>query len=237
MEIIIEALDKKYEDLVVFDHFDITFEGEKIHCLFGPSGCGKTTLLNVVAGLEKMDAGIVRGLENKRCAYVFQEERLLPWRTVYENVAIVLKGKLPEAQISMKVEEVLSLVQLEAFKNHYPEALSGGMKQRVSLARAFAFEAEVLLLDEPFKGLHLELKLSLMDYVIDYWKKYKPQILFTTHDHDEAVYLASDIYMLDGPPAMLKDYIKIEQSHSERQNARELLNELAEAIHRLIVKS
>lgn len=236
MEIIINNLDKKYDGLVVFDRFEITFEGEKIHCLFGPSGCGKTTLLNIIAGLESLDAGHVFGLENKKCAYVFQEERLLPWRTVHENVALVLKGKMPEDLITTKVDEVLELVQLEAFRNHYPEALSGGMKQRVSLARAFAFEAEVLLLDEPFKGLHLELKLSLMDYVIDYWLKYKPQIVFTTHDYDEAVYLSSDVHLLEGPPAMLKNHMIIEPSHQERRNTRDILIQLSEAMHRLIVK-
>lgn len=236
MAITINNLSKKYDDVIVFDRFRITFEGEKIHCLFGPSGCGKTTLLNIIAGLESLDAGQVVGLENRKCAYVFQEERLLPWRTVHENIAFVLKGKMPEDQIAAKVDEVLELVQLEAFRNHYPEALSGGMKQRVSLARAFAYDAEVLLLDEPFKGLHLELKLSLMDYVVGYWLKYKPQIVFTTHDQEEAVYLASDIYFLEGPPAMLINHMIIEPSHQDRRNSRARLVQLSEAIHRLIVK-
>lgn len=213
MNIAIRNLTKKFGDLIIFDAFNVTFEGEKIHCLFGPSGCGKTTLLNILAELESKSEGIIEGVNLEKCAYVFQEERLLPWRTVYENIAFVLKGKMTDVQMNVKVEEVLKLVQLESFKDHYPEALSGGMRQRVSLARAFAVGADLLLFDEPFKGLHMELKTVLMDYVIDYWLQYKPQLIFTTHDLDEAMHLASDIYYLDGPPLSIKKHQEIQEKH------------------------
>ena len=132
--------------------------------------------------------------------------------------------------MNAKVDEVLKLVQLELAKDLYPEALSGGMKQRVSLARAFAVDAELLLLDEPFKGLHVSLKKDLMDYVIDYWLQYKPQLIFTTHDPDEALYLASDIYYLEGPPVSIKMHREITETHLERRAHRERLKPLDEGM-------
>lgn len=223
MSIQLSDIHKKFDALKVLLEFDIQLENDKRHCLFGPSGCGKTTLLNIIAGITPPDSGVVTGISNRKIGYVFQEERLLPWRTVFENVAFVLNGKMPVQEIEKKVHEVLDLVQLSAFKDHYPEALSGGMKQRVSLARAFAYDAEILLLDEPFKGLHFELKYTLMDYVLAYCKIRKPVLIFTTHDPDEALYLATDVYVLTGPPLNLTKRLEIDVLQEVRRNNPESL--------------
>lgn len=209
MDLIINNLTKRYGTLTVFNQFHMTLTSGKRHCLFGPSGCGKTTLLNCLAGLESIDTGMITGINQKKIAYVFQEERLMPWLSVKDNIAFVLKGKLSAAQIEKRVDEILELVQLTPFKAYYPNALSGGMKQRVSLARAFAYQGEILILDEPFKGLQFELKKDLMDYVLKYWAIEKPHLIFTTHDIDEALYLSSDIFVMDGPPGTIKAHIDL----------------------------
>lgn len=215
MDLTINNLKKRYGNLSVFDQFNLTLNSEKRHCLFGPSGCGKTTLLNCLAGLESMDSGTITGINQKKIAYVFQEERLMPWLTVKENVAFVLEGKMSAELIEKKVDEILELVQLTDFKNYYPNALSGGMKQRVSLARAFVYHGEILILDEPFKGLQHELKKNLMDYVIKYWSIEKPHLIFTTHDIDEALYLSSDIFVMEGLPATIKAHIDLSKHDLE----------------------
>lgn len=211
MDIIIRSLSKRYANLDVFSQLDLTLNSGKRHCLFGPSGCGKTTLLNCIAGLEKPDHGSITGIDQKKIAYVFQEERLIPWLTVKQNIAFALTNKSFDENEEKTIEEVLERVQLSAFKDYYPSALSGGMKQRVSLARAFAYRGEILVLDEPFKGLQHEMKKDLMDYVLKYWAMEKPHLIFTTHDLDEALYLSSDIFVLEGPPIKVKAHMDLSE--------------------------
>lgn len=199
MSIEINQISKSYGDMPVLEKFSLTFESRGIHCLYGPSGCGKTTLLKVITKLLKADSGSVVRTGKEKISFVFQEERLLPWYSVYDNIEFVLKP-LSSDQRQDKIEKVLALVKLLDFKDYKPEALSGGMKQRVALARAFAYEGNVLIMDEPFKGLDLSLKHELMDAVKQFYHEHEMQVIFITHDLDEALYLASDIYCLEGPP-------------------------------------
>lgn len=209
MNIKITNLSKGFGKLTIFDDFSLTLESGSRHCLFGPSGCGKTTLLNLLAGLETKESGTIEGIDQRKIAYVFQEERLIPWLTVRENIEFVVGEKGKSAADVAHLEAILELVELTAFQNHYPSELSGGMKQRVSLARAFAYNGEILVLDEPFKGLHHDLKLKLMDYVLKYWEMERPHLIFTTHDVEEAVYLSSDVYVLEGPPVSIKAHTQV----------------------------
>lgn len=213
MSIKVNQISKSYEGVCVLNDFSLSFESRGIHCLYGPSGCGKTTLLKVITELIKPDTGNVIRTGKEKISYVFQEERLLPWYTVYENIDFVLKH-LPYEERTVKIQGVLDLVKLWDFKGYKPDALSGGMKQRVALARAFAYEGNVLIMDEPFKGLDLSLKEELMDAVKQFYREHEMQVIFITHDLEEALYLASDIYCLEGPPLKSLFHFKVQDSSS-----------------------
>ncbi|PKM57752.1 MAG: ABC transporter ATP-binding protein [Firmicutes bacterium HGW-Firmicutes-3] len=223
MNLSIKNIHKSYGDLKVLHDFNLELDKNRIHCFFGPSGCGKTTLMHVIAGILKPDSGDIIMPPDMRFSYIFQEERLLPWMTVKENVALVLLDKKDKAYVESQVKASLSLVELNDFADYYPNELSGGMRQRVSIARAFAYEGDVLAMDEPFKGLHLKLKQSLMDAIYKYWILHKPQTYFITHDIDDALYIADDIYIFDGPPMRIVERIDIQVSHELRKTNPELL--------------
>lgn len=222
----INSLSKSFGGLKVLEDLKITFTSNKIHCLFGPSGCGKTTLLQLISGLLLPDEGHIEGVSNRRIAYVFQEDRLLPWATVKDNIMFVLADSHNDKKEAERlVDRYLSLVELAQFENYYPDQLSGGMRQRVALARAFAYRGEVLLLDEPFKGLDYQLKKMLMDYILAYWGEEKPLCLFVTHDPEEGLYLADIIHVLKGPPLNIIKQLVIEIPHAERKDKAAQLDE------------
>lgn len=223
MKLQVENLYKNFGRLQVISDFSMDFSNEGIHCLFGPSGCGKTTLLNILSGITPYNKGNIQGFENKTFSYIFQEERLLPWATVKENLRFVLEDVSDEAEISDRITKYLSLVDLSEFIDSYPDELSGGMKQRVSIARAFAYEGDIIIMDEPFKGLHLDIKKTLMNYVIDYWYRKKGVFIFITHDIDEALHMADFIHVLQGPPLTLKKQITIDIPHKQRVNNKEIM--------------
>lgn len=202
--IILEKISKAYGDLTVLDEFDLQIEEGKVTCLFGPSGCGKTTLLNVVSGLIKKDSGRILGLENKRISYIFQEPRLIPWMTVEENIYFVIKNIISKEEAAQLVIKYLEYVDLIDFKNHYPHELSGGMKQRVAIVRAFAYPSQLLMMDEPFQGLDKELKMGLIESFKKIWEREKRTVLLVTHDEEDAKLLANEIYYLTGLPLHVK---------------------------------
>ena len=198
--IILEKISKAYGDLTVLDEFDLQIEEGKVTCLFGPSGCGKTTLLNVVSGLIKKDSGRILGLENKRISYIFQEPRLIPWMTVEENIHFVIKNIILKEKAEQLIIKYLEYVDLIDFKNHYPHELSGGMKQRVAIVRAFAYPSQLLMMDEPFQGLDKELKMGLIGAFKKIWEREKRTVLLVTHNEEDAKLLANEIYYLTGLP-------------------------------------
>lgn len=210
MKIQVKELNKSYGNLHVISNLSMDFTSNRIHCLLGPSGCGKTTFVNILAGLTDANEGRVKGVENKTFSYIFQEDRLLPWATVEENMLFVLESRYNKDEAQHLSDKYLSLVDLANFKDNYPEELSGGMKQRVTIARAFAYGGDIFVMDEPFKGLHLELKNGLMDYIINYWNQENRFFFFITHDVDEALYIADEIHIFDGPPLTLKSTTTID---------------------------
>ena len=221
-----ENLTIAYQDTIVFDHFNLTLPASGCICFFGPSGSGKTTLLSAVAGLKKPLSGKIRaqqdGMEESRApgsfpdiAYVFQEDRLIPWLTALENVLFVIpkKGEKPKMEqqkiepqkntqdMREKPDEIarhwLKKVGLLDAADKYPSQLSGGMKQRVNIARALAFDAPIILLDEPFKGLDDQIKSQII-MIFQELKKDR-LILLVTHDKEDASLLADKIIPVEQP--------------------------------------
>lgn len=206
----IKGMSLRYDNLILYENFDMDVKKGSIVCLLGPSGCGKTTLLNVMGGLEKPDAMSKNDFETLSKSYIFQEHRLLPWKTVYENVAFVIKERFDENRVKEMVNEYLSKVELLDFKDYYPGELSGGMKQRVAIARAFVYPSDVLIMDEPFKGLDIRTKRIVMETFLKAWEKDKRTVVFVTHDVEEAVRLGDEIHILEGQPVKVLEKVRID---------------------------
>ena len=197
---------------------DISFDvkrGEFL-CVVGPTGCGKTTFLNCLTklGVYQLTSGeiLINGepvdLRKHNVAYIFQEYSAFPWQTVEENVAYGLKmKKRPAAEIKQRVEQMLELVGLTEYRNYYPSQLSASMLQRVSIARAFAVQPDLLLMDEPYGQLDNFLRYKLEDELIKLWQQTGTTVIFITHNIEEAVYLSQRILVLSNKPTGIKKEI------------------------------
>ncbi len=192
-------IDKRYGPLEIFRDLSVDFLSNRINFILGPSGCGKTTLLNIIGGTTPVENGDISDLSRKKLSYVFQDPRLLPWKTVYGNISFVLKDRLSGEALRKRIDEHIRKVQLDAFSKFYPLQLSGGMKQRVSLARAFSFDSDLILMDEPFKALDMKLKKTLTGYFLELWNADRRTVIFVTHDIEEAVLLGHRIIILGQP--------------------------------------
>jgi NitT/TauT family transport system ATP-binding protein len=197
--------------------FDLQVSKGEFLSLVGPSGCGKSTFLNVLLGLLKPDSGEL-SLNGKQIdgpgqerAMVFQEFGLLPWRTVRANVelGLELKGVAPAIRRERALE-LIKLVGLESFQNHYPHELSGGMKQRVGLARALVTEPEVLLMDEPFAALDAQTRDLMQAELLQIWERTKKTVLFVTHSIEEAAYLSDRVVIMTARPGRMKNVVTID---------------------------
>ena len=189
-------------------------EGEFI-CVVGPSGCGKTTVLRIVAGLEKPTSGTVNirpsaDANRPQNAMVFQEHGLFPWMTVEDNVAYSLEMRgVDKRERRERVAFFLDMIGLTRFRRHYPQQLSGGMRQRVSLARALMADPEILLMDEPFAALDAQTREHMQAELLKIWAEARKTVLFITHQINEAVYLADRVAVLSGRPGHVKDIFPI----------------------------
>ena len=196
--------------------------------ILGPSGCGKTTLLRIIAGLDSatsgsitLDGEIVHNRSSKM-AMIFQEYSLYPWRTVLENVTFGLEVRNMEKRPAQEVAlEYLKLVGLAEFADRYPYELSGGMRQRVAVARAMAIEPQILLMDEPFGALDAQTRNLLQKELLEIWQKTKKTIIFVTHSVDEAVYLADRLVVLTSRPGRVCDIIPIELDRPRNRTSAE----------------
>jgi len=191
-------------------------EGEFI-TIIGPSGCGKSTFLHIMGGFIGADAGAIRVYGNEVTkpgpdrGMMFQEFALFPWKTVAGNVAWGLEAQgASRAHIDEVVAKYLELTGLAEFRNHYPAELSGGMKQRVALARVLAFDPKVLLMDEPFGALDAQTRESMQAEVMHIWDRTKKTIVFVTHDIEEAVYLGDRVVVLSARPGRIREEMKID---------------------------
>ncbi|AXI00832.1 ABC transporter ATP-binding protein [Sporosarcina sp. PTS2304] len=206
---------KKQGSVIALEDISLTIEEGEFVCLVGPSGCGKTTLLRILAGLEQPSVGsftIETDSEDRPLqSMVFQERGVIPWLTVRENVAYGLKmRKLPKALIEERTNEYLKKTGLERFASLYPKELSGGMKQRVSIARAFANDPEILLMDEPFGALDEQNRFILQEELLTIWAETKKTVLFITHSIDEALLLSDRILLMGAQPGKIIAEITID---------------------------
>lgn len=210
----VDHMTKCFGDLKVLN--DVSFDVHKgeFLCIVGPTGCGKTTFLNCITGLYDLTDGqiLVHGepVDTKKhnIAYIFQEYSTMSWLTVEENVAFGLKmKKKPAAEIKEAVAEVLEMVGLSRYKDYYPVELSTSMLQRVVIARAFAVKPDILLMDEPYGQLDVELRFRLEDELLKIWEKLGTTVIFITHNIEEAVYLSENILVLTNKPTSIKQKI------------------------------
>ncbi|MGE5381777.1 MAG: ABC transporter ATP-binding protein [Methylocystaceae bacterium] len=216
MHLRINNISKRFSDLPVFNQMTLEPKVNRLTCILGPSGCGKTTLLQIVAGLVKLDDGSLEGFAEQTISYIFQDPRLLNWKTVAGNLDFVLKDGFPPAQRRDIIRHYLKLVELTGFEDYYPYQLSGGMRQRVAIARAFAYPSTLLLMDEPFSGLDLGLKRNLINAFIRLWTNDRRTVFFVTHDINEALLLGDDILVLTQRPAQIRSRLYIDIPQGER---------------------
>jgi len=221
MFISVEGVSKVYElkdksSSIALEKVDLSIEEGKFICLLGPSGCGKTTLLNMIAGFDKPSTGVIKinGNEVRQPSIdrvaIFQNFGLLPWRTVINNVELGLESKgFDEKKRREIAEEYLELVGLSDYKKHHPNQLSGGMQQRIAIARALAVDPEILFMDEPFGALDAMTRMIMQDEIERIWQEKKKTIIFVTHDIEEAVFLADKIVVMTAGPGKVKKIIDV----------------------------
>ena len=185
-----------YGDEVLYNNFSIRIEERKINCIMGLSGVGKTTLLNAIKN-QLMNDQI-------KISYIFQEHRLIKWKSLYKNIEIVLEGKSIEEK-KVVVENALKLVGLWEYREHYPNELSGGMKQRANIARAIAVESDVILMDEPFKAIDIKLKNQLMSQIKESIKSKKQTAIFISHDVEEVIEFGDNVNILKEKPVVIHE--------------------------------
>jgi NitT/TauT family transport system ATP-binding protein len=208
---------KRGTDMLAIDNVTLKVEKKEFLCLLGPSGCGKSTLLNMIAGFEFPTQGAVTvagqavtGPGSGR-GMVFQQAHLMPWLPVWDNVAFSLKlqGK-SAAERRQAAQPFIDTVKLTGFENHFPSELSGGMAQRVGIARALLLNPAVILMDEPFAALDAQTKLEMQEELVTLWQRYEGTIVFVTHSVDEALVLATKVAVMTHRPGRIRDLIDID---------------------------
>jgi ABC-type nitrate/sulfonate/bicarbonate transport system ATPase subunit len=207
------------ENLAALAGFNLQVGGGRFVTVVGPSGCGKTTLLRMACGLIPADFGEIRldgatlSAPSPKMSMVFQAIGLMPWKTIEGNVALGIQLQEHRRKLNAKdlerVHATLALVGLKGFEHYYPHQLSGGMQQRVGLARALVRQPEILLMDEPFGALDAQTRTVLQDELLNIWGRVKSTVLFITHDLDEAIYLSDMVVIMGRRPGRIKQVLEV----------------------------
>ncbi len=198
-------ISKKYDNNIIYQNFNLSLKPNSVNVILGPSGCGKSTLLDIISGLTEPDGGELYGVSSNEISYLFQEPRLLPWKSVLDNITYVLQGDKKVAKD--KSLDILQKIGLSDSLNLLPDEISGGMARRVAIARAFAFKSKLLILDEPFASLDSDLKRSLIKLFKELWRDDKRTVLCVTHDTDAAELLADRLIKLTDKPVQIEGII------------------------------
>lgn len=231
----IEALSKRKGETQILSTFSLDIETGGVTALLGPSGSGKTTLLRLMAGMETPEEGRVEGLPESGPAFVFQDHRVIPWLTVEDNIGFALPEAWPETERQMAIEDSLTMTRLSGLRHRLPEALSGGQASRIDLARALASRRKLMLLDEPFKGLDLELKLELVEDFGRIMAGAEVTAVLVTHDLDEALLTADTVVVVCGPPLRVIETLKIPDPKVGRSLFDPSLQVLRQRLYSLLV--
>ncbi|HEX7056685.1 MAG TPA: ABC transporter ATP-binding protein [Bacilli bacterium] len=227
----LEHVSKKFGELEVLHDINLTVPAGQFAALVGPSGCGKSTVIRMLAGLETATTGqvLADGVRidspNPRRILIFQEHALYPWLTVERNVGFGLElANVAENERERKIGEVLEKVGLSGFEHYYPSQISGGMKQRASIARALVMDPDVLLLDEPYGALDAITRITMQNELIRLWRGSGKTVVLITHDIDEAVYLADTIYVMSPRPGRIIKTLTVEEPRPRNRNSMEFVN-------------
>ncbi len=233
-DICVKNLTCSYEQKTIFDNFDVTFEQGKINVILGGSGVGKTTLLNAIAGIKSYE-GQIEGCEGG-VSYIFQKDRLIPAISVYKNLDLILKGVVKDkAERKRMIEQTAVDLEISDVLKSLPSEISGGQAQRVSMARAFLYPSDVMLLDEPFKALDTALKTRLIKQFAALQEKKNKTVVFVTHAIDECLLLADDYFVFDDAPVKIVLQGKINSKKSERKLTDKALEETRNLLLQAIV--
>lgn len=232
-DIIIKDFSCSYEQKTIFQNFDVTFEQGKINVVLGGSGIGKTTLLNAMASLKSYD-GSIEGCEGG-VSYIFQKDRLIPSISVYKNLDLVLKAVVKDKRVRKEtIESTAEALEISDVLNSLPSEISGGQAQRASMARAFLFPSDVLLLDEPFKALDTSLKARLINKFVALQRQSKKTVVFVTHAIDECLLCADNYFVFAANPVevVLKGSILSEKQERKLtdKNLEDTRNQLLKAL-------
>ena len=234
-KITIQNVSRSYESTDALANVSFSVAEGEFCCVVGPSGCGKTTLLRAIAGLDNPDGGSILvggdpvtgpGLDR---GMVFQEYALFPWRTVRGNIRFGLDRPACDCpDCEARVQELIDLVGLDGFEDAYPKELSGGMKQRVGIARALAPDPEILLMDEPFGSVDARTRDRLHAELLDIWTQTGQTVVFVTHDIDEAVTLADRVIVMDADPGTVQSTFSINLERPRERTARDFVDHVAQ---------
>ncbi|MBO0861673.1 MAG: ABC transporter ATP-binding protein [Chloracidobacterium sp.] len=226
----LDKVSRSFGTLEVLRELSLDIMRGEFLAVVGPSGCGKTTLLNLLSGYDQPTSGAIH--YEGRVRMVYQQDGLFPWRTVAENIALGLRHIGDEKERGRQVSEMISLIRLEGFENHYPHQLSGGMRQRVELARALAGDSDILLLDEPFSALDYLTRLRMRQELAQLLRERPRTVALVTHDIEEAAQLADRVIVLSERPARIRYEMSI-----EAPRPRDLTHsEVVRATHRILTE-
>ena len=231
MNLRVRGLNKSFDERLVLSDINLEIQDHEFVCILGPSGCGKSTLLNIIAGLDSPTSGTiftgdkpVTGPSNDR-VMMFQSQSLFPWLTVIENIKFGLQfKKLTKQEQDEIAQKYLRLVKLEEFAGYHVYQLSGGMQQRVSMARALAIESDFILMDEPFSSLDKQTINILREELESLWRLLKNTIIYVTHSVEEAVFFADRIVMLSANPGKIKRIFDVDLPRPRKVDEDEVIH-------------